>query len=127
MHSTGSWSPAVDPDDDAAAAPVREAERSGFVAGIAAGILVAAIAGQLWLARHLEALSLFVLDGVDLRSLSRLAISPLWRYGVPFGFTIAFFVLLGLRVRVAAVWATVATAAVITLVLTHVWAFASLD
>jgi hypothetical protein len=122
MDSMGTWSTPVDP---ARAAPA--VEDRGFAAGIAAGILVAAIAGQLWLAQHLEALALFVLEGVDLRSLSKLAISPLWRFGVPLGFTIALVVMLVLRVRAVAVWTTVAAAAVATLVLTHIWAFSALD
>jgi len=123
MNSTGTWTVPVDPE--ATTSPVDTSR--GFTAGVAAGILVAAIAGQLWLARHLEALSLFVLEGLDLRTLSRLAVSPLWRYGVPLGFTVALVTLLALRVRATAIWASVAAAAVLTLVLTHIWAFASLD
>lgn len=124
MDSTGRWAVAVDPEA-VEAAPVR-VESRGFGAGVAAGVLLAAIAGQLWLARHLEALALFVGD-VELRSLSRLAVSPLWRYGIPAGFAAAFLVMLGLRVRAAVVWTTVALAAIATLVLTHIWAFAALD
>ena len=124
MDSTGSWAAAVDPEA-VEPAPVR-VESRGFGAGVAAGVLLAAIAGQLWLAGHLEALALFV-DDVELRSLTRLAVSPLWRYGIPAGFCAVFFVLLGLRVRATAVWCTVAAAAIATLVLTHIWAFAALD
>ena len=126
MHSTGTWAAAVD-DVSAETSIATAPPAPAFTAGIFAGILVGAIAGQFWLAQHLSALAFFVLDGVELRSLSRLAVSPLWRFGVPVGFTAVLFVLLGLRVRATAVWAVVAGAAIATLVLTHIWAFAALD
>lgn len=129
MHSTGGWAGAVDPDVVATRAIARApalAPGNGFTAGIAAGILVATIAAQLWLARHLESVAQLVIDE-ELRSLTRLAVSPLWRYGVPMGFAGVCLLLLGLRVRATAVWSTVAAAAVLTLVLTHLWAFAAID
>jgi hypothetical protein len=127
MHSTGTWAAAVDPDVSAETSVAATPPAPAFTAGVFAGILVAAIVAQFWLAQHLSALAFFVLDGVPLRSLSRLAVSPLWRFGVPVGFTAVLFVLLGLRVRATAVWAVVAGAAIATLVLTHIWAFAALD
>ena len=122
MHSSGTWVAAIEPERRAVTS-----QPPAFTAGIFAGILVAAIAAQFWLAQHLSALAFFVLDGIELKSLSPLAVSPLWRFGVPVGFTAVLFVLLGLRVRATAVWAVVASAAIATLVLTHIWAFAALD
>jgi hypothetical protein len=125
MHSSGTWTTAVDPTEPHT--QVTAASEPHFVSGVCAGILVAAVAAQLWLASHLEALSHFVLEGVELRSLTRLAVSPLWRYGVPGAFAAVLVLLLVLRVRAVAVWTVVAAAAVATLVLTHIWAFGALD
>ena len=125
MDSIGGWTVAIDPvDPDVITVPAPQPH--GFAAGLFAGILVAAIAGQFWLAQHLEALALFV-DDVQLRSLSKLAVSPLWRYGIPSGFGAVVVTLLGLRVRATAVWVILAAAAVLTLVLTHIWALSALD
>lgn len=120
MNSTGRWTAPVDPEVRPA-----PAER-GFAAGVGAGVLAFAVAAQLALAFHLDVLAVFLPDEVELRTLSRLAMSPLWRYGLPLGFAVALVALWRLRVRAAAVWATVGGAAVVALVLTYLWTLAAL-
>lgn len=122
MNSTGRWTAAVDPDAQRVPASVDR----GFAAGVGAGVLAFAVAAQLALAFHLDVLAIFLPEDVELRTLSRLAMSPWWRYGLPLGFAAALVVLWRLRVRAAAVWATVGGVAVTALVLTYVWTLAAL-
>ena len=114
MHNTGVPSTAIEPALPSPPSPA-------FAAGVAVGLVVAAIAAQLWLAQHLEPLTQWQLD-VELRSLSSLALSPLWRWGVPATFAAALGGLLALRVRHVLVYAVVAAAAVLALALTYLWA-----
>ncbi len=122
MKSTGRWAAAVDLDAQRVPAPVDR----GFAAGVGAGVLAFAVAAQLALALHVDVLAMFLPEDDELRTLSRLAMSPLWRYGLPLGFATALVVLWRLRVRAAAVWATVGGVAVTALVLTYVWTLAAL-
>lgn len=122
MNSIGPWTAPVEPEPPRARAPVER----GFAAGFGAGVLAFAIAAQLGLAFHLDVLAMLMPEDVELRTLSRLAMSPLWHYGLPLGFTAALVVFWRLRIRAAAVWATVAAAAVLALVLTYLWTLAEL-
>jgi hypothetical protein len=117
MHSSGTPATAIEPATTGGREPL------SFAAGVAVGVLIAAIGAQLWLAQHLEPLAQREAEmQAEIRSLSRLAQSPLWAWGVPAAFAAALAGVGALRVRAAIVYAAVAALAVLALVLTYVWA-----
>lgn len=98
----------------------------GFGAGVAVGVTIAAVAAQLWVAQQVEPMRHLLHESVELRNLTRLALSPTWRWGVPAVTLAIVAALLGLGVRRARWYAIVAAAAVLAVVVTYLWATAPL-
>lgn len=128
MDRAGPFRPPLELDLEPFRAP---APGPSIAAGVGLGVVLAAIAAQLWVAYHLEPMALWT-DAelgrdVEVGNLSRLAQSPLWRWGLPAATTVGLGVLLACRTRRFAAYALLAVAAVSLLILTYVWAMAPLD
>lgn len=98
----------------------------GFAAGVAVGLIVAAIAAQIWLAFHLAPLAgtwaAFAPGSVG--RLSDTAASDAWRCGVPAVTTVALAALLLARRTRARWYAVVAAVAIALVIATYLWAMA---
>ena len=120
MPSRGSAFP-IEPLDEPSAPA-----RLGFATGIAMGVILSAIAAQLWTAIHLAPIagtwSAFAPDSIG--NLSRLAVTPAWRWGVPSVTAAALAVMVVVGGRRARWYALLAAVAVVAPVVTYEWAVA---
>ncbi len=126
MISSGSGFPIEVPGRSAEPASSGPPGARGFAAGIAVGVVVSAIAVQVWLAVTLStvAATWASFDARSIRNLSRLAVEPAWRWGVPTTIAVVLAALLAARVARARWYALVAALAVAAAILTYVWAMA---
>lgn len=98
----------------------------GFATGIAVGVILSAIAVQAWLAVHLAPVAgTWAGFGAEsIANLSRLAVSPAWRWGVPAATAVVVAGLLALGVRRARWYALLSGLAIVAVAPTYVWAMA---
>jgi hypothetical protein len=123
MDHEGTFRGPVEPP---APPPAPAPPASGFLAGVLAGIALAAIGAQFWMARHLEPMAMWSEYGTELRSLTKLAVSATWRWGMPCACAGGLAALFALRVRRPIVYGIAAAVAVSLLALTYLWATAPL-
>ncbi len=124
MDSIGPFTSALEPV--AQPSPRRGRPRQ-LAVRVATGLAFATVVAQLWLAQHLAPLHRWATAEVELRTLTGLALSPTWRYGLP-GTTAAILLgLVVLGVRSAPAYAGICVTALASLALTYVWAMAALD